>query len=218
MTPAPRPPSPAPALFKPQPIALILLALATCLLWARQPSRRATFAAAPVPRELGLWAGKPLTVDDRTRDILETDDVALMEYHLGKEPPVWFAQVAGFGNRAAFHPPELCYVGSHFEVLEREPITVLAHGRTHRVMRLVIGQGDQRFEAWYWFTAGGRLTPNYYEQQVWLLADAIRRRPMSGTLVRISTPLNDARTTRRRLLAFLTSWDSPHNTGTSHGS
>ena len=137
---------------------------------------------------------------------------------MGAERPVWFAQVAGFGNRAAFHPPEICYVGSHFEVLEREPISLIVNGHLRRLMRLTLGQGDQRFEAWYWFTANGRVTPSYYQQQAWLLADAIHRHPMSGTLVRISTSVDDPARTRRRLLAFVSSWDLAHTKEGSHDS
>ena len=207
----------------PQSLALLLLALASGFVWLGQTpvesraspasggtsrGAKATIASVPIPNQLGLWTGRPLEVTARAREILETDDVALMEYRLGAESPVWLARVAGFGNRAAFHPPELCYVGSHFEVLERSPITVLVKGRIQRVMRLVIGRSGQRFEAWYWFTAGNQVSPSYYQQQAWLLLDAIRRKPMSGTLVRVSTLLDEPSSAHRRLLAFLTSWDA----------
>ena len=189
--------------------ALAVLALAAGLLWiVERAPKPSAMAQAPVPDRVGLWQGKALEVQDRAVEILETDDVTLMEYRLGKEPPVWLAQVAGFGNRAAFHPPELCYIGSHFEILAREPIAVHANGRTYRLMRLVIAQEGQRFESWYWFTANGRITPNYYQQQLWLVMDAIRREPASGTLVRISTAQDRPDAAHRRLLAFLTSFDS----------
>ena len=192
----------------PRVLALAVLAGGTWWLWAQELAPKALGpAAAPVPHRVGLWRGATLPVDARTKAILETDDVSLMEYRLGEEPPVWFTQVAGFGNRAAFHPPEICYVGSHYEVLERGPITVRINGSDRRVMRLVVGQGAERSEAWYWFTADARSTPNYYQQQAWLMLDAMRRRPGSGTLVRISTVLDDPVKCQRRLLAFLTSYE-----------
>ena len=207
-------------LRQPKSVALTILAFFAWLLWAGQSSARATTQLTPpVPSQLGPWVGTPVPVEQRALEILETDDVTLMDYRLGKsEPPVWFAQVAGFGKRAAFHPPELCYVGSHFEVLERGPISVMVNGETRQVMRLVIGQGKERFEAWYWFTADGQVTPNYYQQQIWLLRDAMRRKPMSGTLVRISTRLDESERAHRRLLAFVTSWDTTHQTRIAHGS
>ena len=216
-------------------LAFAVLVLAAGLLWSGRPALSAapsgagapgTLAAAEhvgagdtetaieafasIPATFGLWTGIPLEVEAAAVELLETDDVTLMEYRLGAstEPPVWLVQVAGFGTRAAFHPPELCYVGSHFEILERAPITVLANGREHQLMRLVVGQGGEQFESWYWFTANERVTHNYYQQQLWLVMGTIRHEPSSGTLVRISTALDEPTAARRRLLAFLTSFTS----------
>jgi len=193
--------------MRPQVLALLLLSLAACVVQALDGRTLASAGegVAVVPAQLGMWTGTPLPVDRRTIEILETSDVLATEYRRQDDSQsVWFAQVAGFGNRAAFHPPELCYVGSHFEVLERGLLTVSVHGRPRRVMRLVIGQAGKRFETWYWFTANGRMTPNYYQQQLWLLGATIRGQRPAGTLVRISTPLNEPSRSRERLLAFLT--------------
>lgn len=189
-------------------LAFASLSVCAWLVWAGHVPTAVSQDAPPVPSRLGLWAGTPLEVEDRTLEILETDDVAMMEYRLGAEPPVWLAQVAGFGTRAAFHPPELCYVGSHFQVAERQPISVIVNGKARDVMRLVVTKGNERFETWYWFTSDDQMTPNYYQQQIWLAANSIRRKPMAGTLVRISTPVENPEHARRRLLAFVTSWDS----------
>lgn len=190
--------------------ALAVLICGVGLLRFGEPSRAAGASSHAAPVHLGLWVGASLAVTDQTRDLVETDQVALMEYRLGSEPPVWLAQVAGVGNRAAFHPPELCYVGSQFEVLEREPITILVGGEPQRLMRLVIAQQGERFEAWYWFTANDRVTPSYYQQQWWLILDTVRQQPVSGTLVRISTPMDTPAAARRRLLAFVTSFNAPN--------
>ncbi len=156
-----------------------------------------------MPLTLGSWQGSVILVDAKTIAILETNAVALMEYRRGSESPIWLARVEGFGKRAAFHPPELCYVGSHYEVLERAPLTVMVKGKPTRVMRLLIGLKEQRFEAWYWFTANGRVTPNYYQQQWWLVLDAVRGIPSSGTLVRISTLEDDPTRSHQRLQDFM---------------
>lgn len=198
----------------PQGMAAGLLIAATGILYSGL-SDRAAFgqarAAAPVyavPAVMGPWRGVPLTVDHRAVEILETEDVVLMEYHRGNEPAVWLASVAGFGNRAAFHPPELCYVGSHFEVLEREKIMRAVNGQQYHLMRLLISEGGKRYEAWYWFTANGRMTPSYYQQQLWLLSDAVKRKPAEGTLVRISTPVDEPKKAQDRLAGFLESWNA----------
>ena len=195
--------------MKPAPplIAFLTMLLFGWVLWSGESPARAKEAVAAVPTEVGPWTGTPLEGEDPMRAVTQADEVVLMEYRLsGQEPPVWLALEGGSGKRAAFHPPELCYVGSDFDILAREPITVMANGQGHRVMRLVIAQGNDRFEAWYWFTAAGRTTHNYYQQQVWLMLDAMLRRPSEGTLVRISTPLDAPEASHRRLLAFLTSF------------
>lgn len=189
--------------------AAAVLAIGWGLLRATDVPFRATVSQEPpAPSRLaGVWTGTVLPNDPRSLSLLETDDVTLMEYRLGQEPPVWLVRVGGLGNRAAFHPPEICYVGSDFEVLERGPMTVLSNGEARRIMRLVVAQQGRRREAWYWFTADGRTTPSYLTQQWWLLMDALRRRPSAGTLVHISTPLEHPRAVSRRLLAFLAALD-----------
>jgi EpsI family protein len=166
-----------------------------------------------------VWTGKVLPNDPRSLALLETDDVTLMEFRLANEPPVWLVRVGGFGTRAAFHPPEICYVGSDFDVLERGPRTVFINGRARTVMRLVVAQGGDRREAWYWFTAGGRTTPNYWLQQAWLVAGALRRLPTTGTLVHISSPMEQPEAVSRRLLAFLSALDqdaAPRQIASTH--
>ncbi len=207
------------AMLRPRPVAFACLVIAAWCLWASPMPRLTVPVSAHVPTTLGLWVGRPLAVDRQALQALETDYVTLTEYRQAPEaPPVWLAQVSGLGTRAAFHPPELCYVGSHFDVLERGVITLPMAEGAHRVMRLVIGQGKERFEAWYWFTANGRVTPNYYQQQFWLLFDAVQGTPMAGTLVRISTPLDDSEASGERLRAFVTAFMAEDMRGNSHGS
>ena len=204
------------AMIRPPVLAVALMAAALYALRAGEmayssPALPALLSVetSQAPAAIGPWQGAPLAVGDRVVDILETDDVTLMEYRRAPgETPVWLAKVAGFGNRAAFHPPELCYVGSHFEVLERGPVDVTVNGRPRRLMRLMIGQDARRYEAWYWFTANGRITPNYYHQQWWLMQDAVKGRRGSGTLVRISTPVDATpQASFDRLLTFVGEWD-----------
>lgn len=194
--------------------AFACLAVAAGFLWApkldqKQPGLSSAAAVFPaIPVQVGQWQGRALAVGDRVIEILETDAVSLMEYKRAAGHPVWLAYVAGFGNRAAFHPPEICYVGSHYEVLERGPITISINGQSQQLMRLVIGQDKARYEAWYWFTANDRVTPSYYQQQWWLLLGTIKGSHSSGTLVRISTLLDDSQATHERLLDFAANWNA----------
>ena len=194
--------------IRPQAVAFLALICSAGLLWAGQPRASSADLTSSVPAVVGPWVGTSLETPPNAVAILETSDVSLMEYRAEGEPPLWLAQVGGGGRRAAFHPPELCYVGSHYEVLERAQIAIPVRGESRRVMRLVIGRGKSRYEAWYWLTASGRMTPSYYQQQWWLLMDAMRGRPMAGTLVRITTPLDDPLRSSARLLRFVEAFGS----------
>lgn len=194
--------------IRPQIVALLALILSAGLVWGGQPRAGSADPTSSVPTVVGPWVGTSLETPPNAVEILETSDVNLMEYRAEGEQPLWLAHVGGVGRRAAFHPPELCYVGSHYEVLERSQITIPVRGEARRVMRLVIGRGAARYEAWYWLTANERMTPSYYQQQWWLLMDAIRGRPMAGTLVRITTPLDDPSRSYHRLLGFVEALES----------
>lgn len=186
------------------------LAILVCANLMPMPAKLS--AAAPqadvkalTPLTVGAWAGRALEVDDRTVEILETDAVSLAEYKRpDAEHPIWLAHVAGLGQRAAYHPPELCYIGSHFEVVERERLQIAVDGRSVPVMRLVLSKRGELFEAWYWFTAQDKMTVNYYEQQLWLVWAVFRGLKPSGSLVRISTPADDQKAAHERLKDFLT--------------
>ncbi|MCM8812058.1 MAG: EpsI family protein [Candidatus Omnitrophica bacterium] len=194
------------ALFRPSPIAFLVMVSAAGLVWAANNanSQGQVVAASPLPESIGEWKGTPVGVDARTYEILETKDVTLVEYAVPEEPAVLFARVGGFGkNRAAFHPPEICFAGADFEIRQRGPMTVELGGRRQRLMRLVIAQEGKEYETWYWFTANGRVTPNYYQQQWWLFSDLLKGRSMYGTLVRISTSREDPIKSQDRLNRFL---------------
>lgn len=198
-------------------VTVTLIGVFAWLVHGTLPQAPVPMALKPVPTELGLWSGSVIETDPRALALLETENVILREYRLGEEPPVWFAQVAGFGQRAAYHPPEICYIGSNFEILERGPVSVFVNGGQRELMRLVIAQDGIQYESWYWFTAGSRKTSNYYVQQLWLLWDTIQRNPMSGKLIRVSTELDDPLASRRRLLAFVTSFDAAPIQLAKHG-
>ena len=142
---------------------------------------------------LGNWKGVEQSVDDRTKGLLGTDQVVIREYHNGESATVWLAIVWASENRSAFHPPELCYTGSDFELVEQgsAALQVASWEAQPTVNRLLMTNRRQQLLAYYWFTAGDRLFTNYHRQQLQLVWNQICRRSSSGTLVRMSTPVDD---------------------------
>ena len=205
--------------FRPERVALLCLGLAAVFrvgtVHAGSAAGQVEAAQLLLPQRVGEWRGTPVPLDERTFEILETRAVATTEYRLQDgTSPIWVSRVCGFGKRAAYHPPEICLVGSRFEILERGPVTVQVNGRKRSFMRLVVaepggpdGKPLNPFEAWYWFTAGDRVTPNYYQQQIWLLKDMILGRSSEGNLLRVSTPIGDGPSSSERLKRFVAAFE-----------
>ncbi|KPK41318.1 MAG: hypothetical protein AMJ78_05755 [Omnitrophica WOR_2 bacterium SM23_29] len=146
------------------------------------------------PMQVGLWSGKNLPMDKRVFEILGTDKVLLREYTSPKNEKVWLAVVYGEQNRQSFHPPEYCYLGGgNVELLDKEKIAIKINKKeSMNVNRLLFQMGKYKQLVLYWFTAGNKMTENYYKQQIYFVLDEIKYRKSSGTLIRVSTTvIND---------------------------
>ena len=167
-------------------LALPLIGLAVIKLASASQSGVASIPA--IPLRLGSWEGTDQAVDERTKGLLGTDQVLVREYRNSHGDAIWAAVVYAAENRSAFHPPELCYTSSNFELVEQGTSAVARNDRGDRPMvnRLLMTNRQQRLLAYYWFTAGDRFFTHYHSQQLQLVWNQIRRRPSGGTLVRIS--------------------------------
>jgi len=145
-----------------------------------------------IPYTIGEWHGHSLNVSEWTYAILETEDLLVREYTNPRGEKVWLAIVYCAGNRGAFHPPELCYLGGGNELLDKgvERIEIPGTGEDSysiQANRLIVQDRAGKQVAWYWFTAAGRIVPSYLRQQCYIIWDELRRNRSGGTLVRIST-------------------------------
>ncbi len=146
------------------------------------------------PMQVGQWIGKDMPTDKRVYEILGTDKVLFREYINTRSEKVWIAVVYGEQNRQSFHPPEYCYLGSgNVELLDKDKISVkLNEGESISANKLLFQIGRYKQLVLYWYTAGNKMTDNYYNQQLYFVLDEIKYRKSSGTLVRISTTvIND---------------------------
>ncbi|MBN1587787.1 MAG: EpsI family protein [Candidatus Omnitrophica bacterium] len=175
--------------------AVLLLALA-CILLARL-SHTNTLARAKdtetLPRQIGLWQGNAVDVDERTFELLGTQDVLILEYEHPEYGLAWLAAVQAAENRAAFHPPELCYVGSNYEVQQKSVASVAHQKEESTVNRLLLTrEGIPALLAYYWFVSDSKLQHNYYMEQIRLVSAQLAGRPASGLMVRVSVPVGEA--------------------------
>ncbi len=189
------PPAPAPTSDASPPRrapALSLLAVASTLAILLQLSRGSpppalTPLEATVPRALAGWNARDLEVTERMITFLETRDVVYRRYEKEEEPPVTVALIRGAGRRKAAHPPEVCYAGSGFDILDRGSLH-LADGNFDLEARTLSATGPGgRLLCAYYYLSGRRATASYLRHQWDFLLDAFSGGGGRSLLVRLDT-------------------------------
>lgn len=184
-------------------IAIILLAAACCgVLFIRHLKKPVVLDVklSQFPMKVGEWTGKDLPVDKKVYDILGTDKVLLREYANLKDEKICFAVVYGEQKRQSFHPPEYCYLGSgNSELLDKRRVEVkLDEKKSMEVNELTFLVGSSEQLVLYWFGAADKTTPSYYKQQIYFVLNQLSSRGGGGTLVRVSTTLDDGKDSASR--------------------
>ncbi len=178
-------------------IALLSLTLLGLIyFWQARSISPAKIKLENIPLQLGQWNGKNLPITERTYEILETRDALMRQYTNSQGESVVLVIVYSAVNRGSFHPPEICYLGGGRELLNKgiERIEIAQSGKNPYVMqvnKLIMEDKAGKEIAWYWFTAGSRITSNYYRQQCYFIWDELRRNRQGGALVRVSTRVTD---------------------------
>ena len=193
--------------------ALVLLAATALFLHARNhnevlPSRA---PLASFPRQLGDWMSQDVTIPDDQREVLGAGDFLLRVYQKpieAREPYVDLF-IAYFPSQRAgdtIHSPKNCLPGSGWSPVESGRITVSLPGHEpFPANRYVIAKGTDRQLVLYWYWAHDRAVASEYWAKFYLVADSMRTNRSDGSLVRVTTPLNNHESVdaaQQRLLAF----------------
>jgi len=144
-----------------------------------------------IPLIINNWYGKDVTMEERTYEVLETKDAIMREYNKPDGKRVMFIVVFAESNRKVAHPPEVCFEGSGWARVDKEIQAVLINGRQLKFNRLTIQQDSEKQLVMYLYKAGNNLTPDYYIQQVNIIASNILRKKASSALIRISALIED---------------------------
>jgi len=191
-------------------LVIVILLIAVILVFKIQHVAGSTVSQidlAQLPLSVGNWKGKEVEVEDKIYEWLETKDVIMREYTDGSGKPVNLSIVYSKGSRSTFHPPEVCFSGGGFSLKEKGYDSVtLKNGSTLRMTKLVLLHNKGILNSWYWFSAGNRFVPSFYQQQIKLLSDALKGKRMEGALIRVSSECPDQQSAERakRFIAAIT--------------
>lgn len=144
-----------------------------------------------VPFASGDWAGKDIPVDDLTYQILETKNVLSRLYENQNGEVIHLLLVSSAKDRRVAHPPEVCYISSHYDVVHSKESVFRIDGSPVPV-KLFVAQDQldpqHREQVLYLYQVGKRLTTNYYAQQLRFALDRVSRRESRVLLIRLSGP------------------------------
>jgi EpsI family protein len=148
---------------------------------------RTHLAALDIPRRIaGYTAVEDLTIDNNTRRALETSSIMQRRYASDQGQPIILSIVHAGKTRRSLHFPELCLVGSGWEVVHAEAANV---GFSMDAKRLVLARGETRQAVLYWFKTGEKLTGNFFLNSYYWAANQLTFGAPTSSMVRLSTPL-----------------------------
>lgn len=186
--------------------ALVLLPVAAVTLRLSKPAVAAsdTVMASAIPRRIAEYAGEDRSLRARTLELLETEDVVNRIYAAGEgSTPIGLCIVNSPDNRKIAHPPEVCYTGWGYEVVDRTETSIRAPGGALIAAFLTVRKGGASDSVLYWYRSGTAEGASYYAEQWRAILGALTGRPAATSLVRLSTSEWDGRPkARERLTRF----------------
>ncbi len=202
-----------PGLIRPVPLIMtgLLLVTGALSLYLTRPRSVPDPSALlrRVPLEIGEWRGTEYELDQRTLELLGTEDVLSRSYRReAGDPPVQLLVVLAQQIRRRTHPPEQCLTGGGNSIVRSEvrrpDIAGAPAGFAVRELGLV--QGNGRMLTWYFYKTGDHLNTSYWAHQARVAFSKVTNPGATDILVRVETPMRgtDRMSARSRMRDFLT--------------
>lgn len=173
-------------------IAIVILAISAVIgITAYLPARIDNAAKTKVdnfPKEIGKWKGTDIKLDESVYQILETRNLFVRDYKNAKGDVVTLYLVYSEDNRKVSHPPEVCFMGSGMNILNKSTINVL--GKVMGI-KLFVEKGPAHELIVYWYKVGPEFTATYLGQQTKVVFGRLLGRRAAGALIRLSTSVKD---------------------------
>lgn len=141
--------------------------------------------------------GRDAPLDPFETQLFAGGESVKREYrHLQPTPdsePVWLLAVQTVKDRHAHHPPEYCYTGSGWEIVDSRPADwQLPDGSrpTQAIARIEIdGKTHSELMA-YWFTDGEQIADSYFQRVAAETWQKLTGQPRSWLMLRVAIPID----------------------------
>ncbi|MBI1852949.1 MAG: EpsI family protein [Planctomycetes bacterium] len=183
------------------PVAIVTMRLSTAT-----PAAADTSIGLAIPYRIGAFDGQDRALRARTLELLETTDVVNRVYATADgAPAITLCVVNSSDNRKIAHPPEVCYTGWGYEVVDRTEARIESDGEVIDAAVLSVRKGSEHEAVLYWYRSGSSASANYYREQLRAALALVTGSPIGSSLVRLTTPEGDGRErARERLRGFAT--------------
>lgn len=181
-------------------IIIVLLLLATSgfvMIDSYLANKPVTVNLEDFPLTVGDWRGTPFIVEDRVKNLLDTEYILSRDYEGPRGDHVYLSLVYYPDNKIGFHNPESCNTGVGMKVLDERivPVTVtLKDGKQERIdlNRLVLGITEPARVIYYFYLTGDRMTGKYSTFRWEMLQQQMRFKRPSGAQVQLHLPVKDS--------------------------
>lgn len=185
----------------------ILGIAALVIFWMQnvQPVGGSTIDINKIPLNIGNWKGENSTVDQKTKDILETESVLVRKYRNHEGEEVYLAIVYYKDNRVALHLPESCYTGQGSHIAERGKEQLKFSKTDDFVANKFVLKGDKGNQViLYYFETSDVRTGSYQTMRWHRMINRLKSKSNSGALIRFSSNIiNNPEETLKLLKKFI---------------
>lgn len=178
-------------------IIVMLLMLATSgfvLLDSYMANKPVTVNLEDFPLTVGEWRGISYTVEDRVKDILDTEYILSRDYVSPQGEHVFLSMVYYPDNKIGFHNPESCNTGVGMKVLEEKivpvNISMRAGGQKQIDLNmLVLGQDVPAKVIYYFYLTGDTMSGKYAAFRWQMMRQQMQFKRPSGAQVQLHIPV-----------------------------
>lgn len=167
------------------PIILSLSGLFNYVLLYHRPGMSGLEYAHRIPHQIGEWTGKDLPVDYKVLRILETNDVLHRKYYKEGVGNIYLLIVFSGKRRKIIHPPEVCYMGSGYEVISKTSKDLKIGPNLINGNKLIVNKNFQKEIITYWYKSGALYTGNYIKQQLNIVHNLLTGKDSPSALIEV---------------------------------
>lgn len=174
-------------------VVVIVLLVATSIvslnMFLRQRSEHDFLDMGKFPYTVGEWKGEGLEVSERSYEILETRNLISRRYVNPSGEKLYLFIIYSETNRAVFHPPEVCLIGSGVQIVDKRVAKIEFDKYKISANKLYTQGKNYRGMALYCYKAGDLYTDNFYLQQIAFAMNQLLGRHKGGATIRVTMGL-----------------------------